>query len=89
MAVLKSNSISKGPPRYSLEKSGNALHAEGAGPTPGEIYPVTTASELHREMSIRTIFMLGIGGGVGTRALPACFSVLSSTALSSQTSTTR
>ncbi|KAM0548099.1 hypothetical protein ACHAPJ_010157 [Fusarium lateritium] len=42
------------------------MHAEGNEPGTGEIYPVFTASELHREMSIRTIFMLGIGGGIGT-----------------------
>ena len=65
MAVLESNPISEGP-RYSTEKPVNASQADGAGSKAGEIYPVTTASELHREMSIRTIFMLGIGGGVGT-----------------------
>ncbi|KAF5011959.1 hypothetical protein FDECE_1965 [Fusarium decemcellulare] len=57
---------SEGPSlRTSMEKPGHA-HAEAGDSSPGEIYPVTTASELHREMSIRTIFMLGIGGGIGT-----------------------
>ncbi|KAJ4011848.1 hypothetical protein NW752_004247 [Fusarium irregulare] len=66
MAVLKSSSISECHPRCPVEKPGNASQADGTVPKAGEIYPVTTASELHREMSIRTIFMLGIGGGVGT-----------------------
>ncbi|UPL02574.1 hypothetical protein LCI18_013508 [Fusarium solani-melongenae] len=58
---------SEGPSlRTSMEKPNHASHAEGGDSGPGEIYPVTTASELHREMSIRTIFMLGIGGGIGT-----------------------
>lgn len=51
----------------SLEKSRPASAKEekvdiGNGP----LHPVTTVGELHRDMSIRTLLMLGIGGGVGT-----------------------
>ncbi|KAL3958324.1 hypothetical protein ACCO45_006486 [Purpureocillium lilacinum] len=46
-----------------MEKSGDTSHAEVAA---GDLYPTTAAGELHREMSIRSIFMLGIGGGIGT-----------------------
>ncbi|KAM0323302.1 hypothetical protein ACHAQA_008894 [Verticillium albo-atrum] len=52
------------PIRTSMEKPGAASHSE-EGVT-GELHRMTTASELHREMSIRTIFMLGLGGGIGT-----------------------
>ena len=68
MSDFKETPISSGGPtrRNSLEKPSHALHAEGVQPDTGELYPVSTAGELHREMSIRTIFMLGIGGGIGT-----------------------
>ncbi|PTB36722.1 hypothetical protein M441DRAFT_72794 [Trichoderma asperellum CBS 433.97] len=48
-----------------MEKPRDA-HAEVVDHGAGVLYPATTAGELHREMSIRTIFMLGIGGGIGT-----------------------
>lgn len=52
--------------RTSSEKPGHTSHVEGSDSGVGELYAVTTAGELHREMSIRSIFMLGIGGGIGT-----------------------
>ncbi|EGX97141.1 amino acid transporter, putative [Cordyceps militaris CM01] len=58
---------SRGPSlRTSSEKPGHTSHSEGADEGTSGLYPATTAGELHREMSIRTIFMLGIGGGIGT-----------------------
>ena len=51
-------------PRTSMEKPSNASHAEDG--SSGEFHPVTTAGELHREISIWTVFMFGIGGGIGT-----------------------
>lgn len=50
--------------RASIEKQSSATHGEGV--VAGELTRITTAGELHREMSIRTIFMLGLGGGIGT-----------------------
>jgi yeast amino acid transporter len=50
--------------RESMEKASNASHAE-VGIT-GDLGRITPTSELHRDMTIRTIFMLGIGGGIGT-----------------------
>ncbi|KAH7175317.1 putative arginine permease [Dactylonectria macrodidyma] len=49
-----------------MEKPANASRAESVNRGTVDLYPVNTAGELHREMSIRTIFMLGIGGGIGT-----------------------
>ncbi|KAL7945558.1 putative arginine permease [Trichoderma barbatum] len=49
-----------------MEKPSSAMHSEAVDGGTGELYPITTAGELHREMSIRTIFMLGVGGGIGT-----------------------
>ena len=50
-----------------MEKSGHASHAEGDGHLgTSQLYPTTTAGELHRELSMRNVFMLGIGGGIGT-----------------------
>ncbi|CAG9952068.1 unnamed protein product [Clonostachys rosea f. rosea IK726] len=60
-------SSSEGPSlRTSMEKPAQASHAAGGEFSTGEVHRVSTASELHREMSIRTIFMLGVGGGIGT-----------------------
>ncbi|KAH7376949.1 putative arginine permease [Plectosphaerella cucumerina] len=60
----KADGPSASPSRGSVEKASNASHAE-VGVT-GDLGRITTASELHRDMSIRTIFMLGLGGGIGT-----------------------
>lgn len=49
-----------------MDKPAHVSHAEGGEPCTSEVHRVSTASELHREMSIRTIFMLGVGGGIGT-----------------------
>ncbi|ATY65321.1 general amino acid permease AGP2 [Cordyceps militaris] len=58
---------SRGPSlRTSSEKPGHTSHSEVTDEGTSGLYPATTAGELHREMSIRTIFMLGIGGGIGT-----------------------
>ncbi|KAJ6442458.1 fungal specific transcription factor [Purpureocillium lavendulum] len=48
----------------SMEKSAHITHGDGADN--GHLCPTSTAGELHRDMSIKTLFMLGIGGGVGT-----------------------
>lgn len=68
MSATKTSPTASGKslPPISMEKPGHASHAECVDGGTGEFYPVTTAGELHREMSIRTIFMLGIGGGIGT-----------------------
>lgn len=60
----KADGPSASPSRGSVEKASNASHAE-VGVT-GDLGRITTASELHRDMSIRTILMLGLGGGIGT-----------------------
>lgn len=64
--------------RTSIEKYGKPSHAEHVDKEMGAICPVTTAGELHREMSIRTLFLLGIGGGVGTALFVSIGSVLNS-----------
>ncbi len=65
---MNSPTVSREPSLHtSMEKSGRASVVEDAADSgDGQLYPVTTAGELHRSMSIRTILLLGIGGGVGT-----------------------
>lgn len=86
--------------RISMGKSGDLSHVECEDHGIGQLYPATTAGELHREISIRTIFILGIGGGIGTplssvltalstlSGLLVCFSASSSTIAFSPTLTT-
>ena len=52
--------------RASAEKHDHVSHAEGTDSGLGELCRTNTMGELHREMSISTIIMLGLGGGIGT-----------------------
>lgn len=52
--------------RTSIEGIGSHSHAESSDRDTVALYTITTSGELHREMSIRTILLLGVGGGVGT-----------------------
>ncbi|CAK7221434.1 hypothetical protein SBRCBS47491_004524 [Sporothrix bragantina] len=68
MSSLKDGPITAGGPmsRTSVEKLGQVSQSENSDRGAGELYPITTAGELHREMSVRSIVMLGVGGGIGT-----------------------